>query len=79
MDNLALIKKRSLQSPDIISKYIIQLKLLYLKNSSNIVFELIKEWETKLNLIQKMYISISIIQSLLDKVLIKSKLKSKSM
>jgi hypothetical protein len=48
MDNLALIKKRSLQSPDIISKYIIQLKLLYLKNSSNIVFELINEWETKL-------------------------------
>jgi hypothetical protein len=48
MDNLALIKKRSLQSPNIISKYIIQLKLLYLKNSSNILFELIKEWETKL-------------------------------
>ena len=48
MDNLALIKKRSLQSPDVISKYIIQLKLLYLKNSSNIVFELIKEWEAKL-------------------------------
>ena len=48
MDNLALIKKRSLQSPDVISKYIIQLKLLYLKNSSNIVFELINEWESKL-------------------------------
>jgi hypothetical protein len=48
MDNLALIKKRSLQNPDVISKYIIQLKLLYLKNSNNIVFELINEWESKL-------------------------------
>jgi hypothetical protein len=48
MTRLQLLKSRGLQSPDNISKYINQLRLLYLKKSSNIVFELINEWETKL-------------------------------
>jgi hypothetical protein len=48
MTRLQLLKSRGLQSPDNISKYITQLRLLYLKKSSNIVLELINEWETKL-------------------------------
>ena len=48
MTRAEILQSKGLQSPDNISKHIIQLKLLYLKNSSNIVFELIKEWETKL-------------------------------
>jgi hypothetical protein len=48
MTRLELLKSRGLQSPDNISKYINQLKHLYLKKSSNIVLELINEWETKL-------------------------------
>jgi hypothetical protein len=48
MTRLQLLKSRGLQSPDNISKYINQLKHLYSKKSSNIVFELINEWETKL-------------------------------
>jgi hypothetical protein len=48
MTRLQLLKSRGLQSPDNISKYINQLRLLYLKKSSNIVLELINEWETKL-------------------------------
>jgi hypothetical protein len=48
MTRLQLLKSRGLQSPDNISKYINQLKHLYLKKSSNIVLELINEWETKL-------------------------------
>jgi hypothetical protein len=48
MTRLELLKSRGLQSPDNISKYITQLRLLYLKKSSNIVLELINEWETKL-------------------------------
>jgi hypothetical protein len=48
MTRLELLKSRGLQSPDNISKYINQLRLLYLKKSSNIVLELIKEWENKL-------------------------------
>ena len=43
-----ILHSKGLQSTDVISKYIIQLRLLYSKNSSNIVFELINEWETKL-------------------------------
>jgi hypothetical protein len=42
------MNSRGLQSPDNISKYINQLKNLYSKKSSNIVLELINEWETKL-------------------------------
>ena len=45
---LIILKRRSLQSPDNILKHIIQLRLLYLKKSSNIVLELINEWENKL-------------------------------
>lgn len=45
---LIISKRRSLQSPDNILKHIIQLRLLYLKKSSNIVLELINEWENKL-------------------------------
>jgi len=48
MTRLELMNLRGLQSPDNISKYINQLKHLYLKKSSNIVLELIKEWENKL-------------------------------
>jgi hypothetical protein len=48
MTRLQLLNSRGLQSPDNISKYINQLRLLYLKKSSNIVLELINEWETKL-------------------------------
>ena len=48
MTRLELMNSRGLQSPDNISKYINQLRLLYLKKSSNIVLELINEWETKL-------------------------------
>jgi hypothetical protein len=48
MTRLQLLKSRGLQSPDNISKYINQLKHLYSKKSSNIVLELINEWETKL-------------------------------
>jgi hypothetical protein len=48
MTRLELLKSRGLQSPDNISKYINQLKHLYSKKSSNIVFQLINEWETKL-------------------------------
>jgi hypothetical protein len=48
MTRAEILHSKGLQSQEEISKYIIQLKLLYLKNSSNIVFELIKEWETKL-------------------------------
>ena len=48
MTRLQLLKSRDLQSPDNISKHITQLKLLYLKKSSNIVFELINEWQEKL-------------------------------
>lgn len=45
---LIILKRRSLQSPDNILKHLIQLRLLYLKKSSNIVLELINEWENKL-------------------------------
>ena len=45
---LIILKRRGLQSPDNILKHIIQLRLLYLKKSSNIVLELINEWENKL-------------------------------
>ena len=45
---LIILKRRSLQSPDNILKHIIQLRLLYLKKSSNIVLELINEWKNKL-------------------------------
>jgi hypothetical protein len=48
MTRLELMNLRGLQSPDNISKYINQLKHLYSKKSSNIVFQLINEWETKL-------------------------------
>jgi hypothetical protein len=48
MTRLQLLNSRGLQSPDNISKYINQLRLLYSKKSSNIVLELINEWETKL-------------------------------
>jgi len=48
MTRLELMNLRGLQSPDNISKYINQLKHLYSKKSSNIVFQLIKEWENKL-------------------------------
>lgn len=48
MEILEILKNRSLQSPENIVKHIKDLKVIYLKNSSNIVFELIKEWEIKL-------------------------------
>jgi hypothetical protein len=43
-----ILHSKGLQSQEEILKHINKLKLVYLKNSSNIVFELIKEWETKL-------------------------------
>ena len=46
MTRLELINSRGLQSPDNISTYIKQLRLIYSKNSSTIVFELINEWES---------------------------------
>ena len=48
MTKIEIMKSRGLQSPNNISKHIYQLRLLYLKKSSNIVFELINEWEEKL-------------------------------
>ena len=48
MEVLEILKNRSLQSPENIVKHLKDLKLLYLKNSSNIVFELINEWQEKL-------------------------------
>ena len=48
MTRAEIIQSKGLQSPDNISKYINQLKHLYSKKSSNIVFQLIKEWENKL-------------------------------
>ena len=44
----ALLRSKGLQTPDDILKHINQLRLLYLKKSNNIVFELINEWENKL-------------------------------
>lgn len=48
MTRAEIIQSKGLQSPDNISKYINQLKHLYSKKSSNIVFQLINEWENKL-------------------------------
>lgn len=48
MTRAEIIQSKGLQSPDNILKYINQLKHLYSKKSSNIVFQLINEWETKL-------------------------------
>lgn len=48
MTRAEIIQSKGLQSPDNISKYINQLKHLYSKKSSNIVFQLINEWESKL-------------------------------
>jgi hypothetical protein len=48
MTRAEILKSKGLQSPDNIFKHINKLKHIYLKNSSNIVFELINEWETKL-------------------------------
>ena len=48
MTRAEILQSKGLQSPDSIFKYINQLKHIYLKNSSNIVFELINEWEAKL-------------------------------
>jgi hypothetical protein len=48
MTRAEILQSKGLQSPDNIFKHINQLKYIYLKNSSNIVFKLINEWETKL-------------------------------
>jgi hypothetical protein len=48
MTRAEILQSKGLQSPDNILKHINQLKHIYLKNSSNIVFELINEWEAKL-------------------------------
>jgi len=48
MTRAEILQSKGIQSPDIIFKHINQLKHIYLKNSSNIVFELINEWEAKL-------------------------------
>jgi hypothetical protein len=48
MTRTEILQSKGLQSPDNIFKHINQLKHIYLKNSSNIVFELINEWEAKL-------------------------------
>lgn len=48
MTRAEILQLKGLQSPDNILKYINQLKELYSKKSSNIVFQLIKEWENKL-------------------------------
>jgi hypothetical protein len=43
-----ILHSKGLQSQEEILKHINKLKLVYLKNSSNIVFKLINEWEAKL-------------------------------
>jgi hypothetical protein len=48
MTRAEILHSKGLQSPEEILKHINKLKLVYLKNSSNIVFKLINEWETKL-------------------------------
>jgi hypothetical protein len=48
MTRAEILQSKGLQSQEEILKHINQLKHIYLKNSSNIVFELINEWEAKL-------------------------------